>query len=203
LLVVETVFTFQLFFEERFVMAIYNLPLDIEPNMFDPYSRISQALLNVQQNAYEFVAGKFISQSFLNLFYILFLENELGNMKLKILKSGMLLSEFSFRMYGFAVNRRRLRPGNDDVSVSSSTTPPIPRRVSPRVSAIENAQCNVCMQKSSTSEQRFWFNCRQMLCTSCCDNIAVRSSNDISFECPFCRQHFVQDIVDLFDAETI
>ena len=58
LLVVETVFTFQLYFEERFVFALYNLPLEIVPNVFDPYSRISQALLYAQQNTYEFAAGK-------------------------------------------------------------------------------------------------------------------------------------------------
>ena len=56
---------------------------------------------------------------------------------------------------GFAANHRRLRAGNDDVSVSSSTTPPVPRRVSPRIAAIENAQCNICMQQRASSEQRF------------------------------------------------
>ena len=58
LLVVESVLTFQLYFEERFVFALYNLPLEIVPNAFDSYSRITQALLYVQQNTYEFVAGK-------------------------------------------------------------------------------------------------------------------------------------------------
>ena len=68
LLVVESVFTFRLFFEERFIFALYNLPLEIVPNVFDTYSRISQALLYVQQNTYEFVTGKLFLHSFLNLF---------------------------------------------------------------------------------------------------------------------------------------
>ena len=49
LLVVESVFTFRLFFEQNFVFALYNLPLENVPSVFDPYSRITQALLYVQQ----------------------------------------------------------------------------------------------------------------------------------------------------------
>ena len=113
----------------------------------------------------------------------------------------MLLAEYCFGMYGFAANRRRLRPGSDDVSVSS--TPPVGRRVSARIAASETELCNICYQQKPATEHRHCNSCHQMLCTSCCDNIAARSQNDTSFECPYCRQSFVQDIIDLFESENV
>ena len=58
LLVVESVFTFRLFFEHHLIFALYNLPLEPVPSVFDAYSRVAQTLLYVQQNTYEFAAGK-------------------------------------------------------------------------------------------------------------------------------------------------
>ena len=107
-------------------------------------------------------------------------------------------------MQGFTINRRRLRPNNDDVtSVSSS---PAARRVSPRTAAgteaagaeAETAECRVCYQQKPPSEQRTCISCHQMVCSPCCESVAALSRNDIAFNCPFCRQPFAQDIIDLF-----
>ena len=133
-------------------------------------------------------------------------------------KNGLLLAEYCFGMQGFTINRRRLRPNNDEISVASNTTPntrsrkatddatsvyssPTARRVSPRTAAAtetETAECRVCYQQKPPSEQRICINCHQMVCSPCCESVAALLQNDIAFNCPFYRQPFAQDIIDLF-----
>ena len=107
-------------------------------------------------------------------------------MKLKILKSGILPSEYRFGINGFASNRRHLRPGNDDISITSNSTPSTGSRTAARSDASE-MQCNVGYQNHSADLQRH--------CIRCCVSHALRILQQGRFIQMFLNVYFAGNIL--------
>ena len=149
---------------------------------------------------------------------------------MQVFRAGVLQHESQHGLHGFAavpaaVTRRRRRHADEEISLGSTTTTPIrntraatsqmrstptteqaqyiassPVHVNTTSSATNDAECGVCFQAKPISDQRRCAACHQMICIICAQEIASRASTD-NFSCPFCRGHFVNDIIDLFGEE--
>jgi hypothetical protein len=82
--------------------------------------------------------------------------------------------------------------------VNVDTTTPVAVHVTSTTS--NDDECGVCYQVQIASRQRRCASCQKILCVDCAQEIIVRHSREF-FDCPYCRGHFVNDIIDLFGEE--
>ena len=138
-----------------------------------------------------------------------------------------MLQESQHGLYGFAApptpitSRRRARSTEDENSVSTparstrsataatrershgrfiSSSPVHNETTNTTTTTSSTEECNVCFQPKIASEQKRCAACQQMLCVTCAQEVIARANTEY-FDCPFCRGHFVNDIIDLFAEE--
>ena len=138
----------------------------------------------------------------------------------KIFRAGVMLQESQHGLYGFATpptpiptptrSRRRAREEDNSQSTPSRNqardrngryiaSSPVHVQTATTNDNV-TAECAICYQQRPSSEQRRCAQCHEMLCCICSQEIIVRTATE-SFDCPYCRGHFVNDVIDLFGEE--
>ena len=95
-------------------------------------------------------------------------------------------SEYRFSINGFASNRQRLRPGDDDISITSNSTPSTRSHTAAQSDASE-MQCNDGYQNHSADLQRH--------CIRCCVSHALRILQQGRYIQMFLNVHFAVNIL--------
>jgi hypothetical protein len=159
--------------------------------------------------------------------FLCFIFSEISNnyFSVQVFRAGILQLESQHGLYGFAQpptptptrSRRRAREEENSVSTPTSSRntraaaatnrdrngrfiPSSPVATSTTTNDAVTAECAICYQQRQSSEQRRCAQCHEMLCCTCSQEIIVRTATEY-FDCPYCRGHFVNDVIDLFGEE--